>query len=134
MSVAMRRSLRVGPAAGNPLEDLGVVPDVPYRMTRADVLEGNVDLLARAGELLAKMPVHKLVVTTTRPGKETLEVALEVTNVDRVDIFVDARPRASVDMRDATASVTVTGEAKPKRLRVDAFNAGELVATRLVVL
>jgi hypothetical protein len=134
MSVAMRRSLRVGPAAGNPLEDLGVVPDVRHPMTRADVLEGNVDLLARAAELLAHMPVHKLVVTTMRPAKGTLEVALQVANVDRVDIFVDARPRASVDVRDGDASVTVTGVTKPKRLRVDGFSAGELVATRLVVL
>ena len=134
MSVAMRRSLRVGPGAGNPLEDLGVVPDVLYRMSRADVLEGNVDLLARAAELLAKMPVYKLVVTTTRPTRGALQVAVQVANIDRLDVFVDARPRASVDVRDADASITVTGVSKPKHVRVEGFHAGELVATRLVML
>jgi hypothetical protein len=50
--VAMRRCLRVGRYDGRPVEDLGVFPDVSYRMTRDDVLEQNRNLLNRAMNLL----------------------------------------------------------------------------------
>ena len=35
------------------LEDLGVTPEVDYRMTRRDVLEGNRDLIDTAIDQLA---------------------------------------------------------------------------------
>jgi C-terminal processing protease CtpA/Prc len=50
--VALRRSLRVGRQAGRPVEDLGVKPDVRYRITRRDLLSQNADLMERAGFLL----------------------------------------------------------------------------------
>ena len=50
--VAIRRTTRVGDRAGVPVEDLGVEPDEIHLMTRADVLQGNVDLLARAARIL----------------------------------------------------------------------------------
>ena len=34
MRIALRRTLRVGPNAGLPVEDLGVTPDEPYNMSR----------------------------------------------------------------------------------------------------
>jgi hypothetical protein len=49
---AVRRSTRVGPRAGVPLEDLGVVPDQQHRMTRRDILENNADLIEHAAQLL----------------------------------------------------------------------------------
>lgn len=54
MSVAIRRSLRVGENAGRPLEDLGVETDVVHRLTTRDVLENNVDLKRRAAALLRR--------------------------------------------------------------------------------
>jgi C-terminal processing protease CtpA/Prc len=53
--VAVRRTLRVGPNAGIPLEDLGVKPDVIHRMTKKDLLGDNEDLTSKACELLAQM-------------------------------------------------------------------------------
>lgn len=53
--VAIRRTLRVGPNAGIPLEDLGVKPDFIHRMTRDDLLKGNKDLISRACEILSEM-------------------------------------------------------------------------------
>ena len=50
MRVSIRRTLRVGAEGGTPVEDLGVVPDERHFMTRDDIMEGNVDLLNRAGE------------------------------------------------------------------------------------
>jgi C-terminal processing protease CtpA/Prc len=52
LSFALRRSLRVGRYAGRPVEDLGVAPDVRYRMTLDDLTKDNFDLMERAGELL----------------------------------------------------------------------------------
>jgi hypothetical protein len=50
-NIALRRSLRTGASHGIPVEDLGVPADIRYRMTRADVLENNQDLLAFASTL-----------------------------------------------------------------------------------
>jgi Peptidase family S41 len=52
MSVALRRSLRIGERAGTPLEDLGVQPDAFTFLSTDDALHGNVDLKRRAAELL----------------------------------------------------------------------------------
>jgi len=38
--------------AGTPLEDLGVVPDKRYHLTRRDVLGQNEDLITYAASLL----------------------------------------------------------------------------------
>src|ERR1019366_6312180 len=52
--VAVRRTTRVGPRAGMPLEDLGVTPDYVHQMTRNDLLLANVDLINEAGKNLAQ--------------------------------------------------------------------------------
>ena len=52
---------------GRPVEDLGVTPDVRHRMTANDVLQDNADLMERAGQLLAALPIRTLLVTAT-PG------------------------------------------------------------------
>ena len=70
MRVAIRRGLRVGALSGTPVEDLGVAPTVQHAMTKADILSGNVDLLEKAGEILAGLPARRLDVTAafTRVG------------------------------------------------------------------
>jgi C-terminal processing protease CtpA/Prc len=52
LRVAFRRSQRVGPQIGNDVEDFGITPDYFYRMTRNDLLKGNVDLISHAASLL----------------------------------------------------------------------------------
>lgn len=100
MRVSMRRSLRVGRRAGTPVEELGVVPDHRHRMTRDDLLERNVDLLGKAGELLAAQPRFAFA-ATPQPVRET-EVAIEVETqgMTRVDVYVEDRPVLSVDVVD----------------------------------
>lgn len=52
-TVAVRRASRVRTRADDPLEDVGVLPDVkPVPLTRNDVLNGNADLLAAAIDVL----------------------------------------------------------------------------------
>jgi hypothetical protein len=52
MSVALRRSLRIGAQSGRPVEDLGVRPDVRYRMTQGDLLGQNRGLVKRAIQVI----------------------------------------------------------------------------------
>jgi C-terminal processing protease CtpA/Prc len=53
-TVAVRRTLHVAADAGVPVEDLGTKPDILYRMTRADVLGTNSDLIDRACQIIAE--------------------------------------------------------------------------------
>jgi C-terminal processing protease CtpA/Prc len=48
LRVALRRTRRVGPSAGTLVEEFGVTPDLQHVTTRADLLNGDRDLLAVA--------------------------------------------------------------------------------------
>ncbi len=133
MRVSIRRTLRVGEhTAGTPVEDLGVTPDELHRMTRRDVLEGNVDLLDRAGVILAQGQARRLDVFADLDDDGALQVEVEVAGIDRVDAYVDDRPRASVDVADGLTTFTIPGVPDARRLRADGLLAGALVASRTV--
>jgi hypothetical protein len=132
MRVAIRRTLRVGELSGTPVEDLGVRPDVMHKLTRADLLEENVDLLDAAGELLAGMPVRRLSVSASVSGGG-LSVSIDAAGVDRVDLAVDGRPRASEDAGQGPLTVTIPGVSAGE-LRVDGYLGGELVASQRVTV
>jgi hypothetical protein len=134
MRVAIRRSLRVGKQAGTPVEDLGVTPDVRYELTRNDVLSGNADLLEKAGEMLAALPARTLAVTAAPGAGGSLDIQLTLANADRADVYVDGRPRASLDPDGGQPTVSIPGAAGAKSVRVEAFADDELVATRTVEL
>jgi Peptidase family S41 len=131
MRVAIRRTLRVGEQSGTPLEDLGVQPDHVHLMTARDVLEGNVDLMDRAGELLAAMPVRSLDVEVTGDG-DRLRVEIDATNVDWVAVHVDGRPRASVDVIGGPQSVVIDDVAGARKVRVEGFAGGAVVVCSIV--
>lgn len=133
MRVAIRRTLRVGALSGTPVEDLGVSPDVVHRLTRDDLLAGNVDLLDAAGELLAAMPVRRLALDTSIDGG-TLTVRVDADGIDRADLSLDGRPLSSQDIGDDPVSVEIPGAAAGQLLRVDGFFGGELVASRRVTV
>jgi hypothetical protein len=130
MRVAIRRTLRVGDLAGTPVEDLGVQPDERHRMTRKDVLQGNQDLLDRAGELLAAQPIRKLDVDADLGPDGKLQLEFDVASVDRVDVYVDGRPRGSADVAGGHATLTVEGVPQAASLRVEGFSDARLVAAR----
>ena len=50
-TLSVRRAIRSGVSDGIPIEDLGIA-GVPYDLTRADLLDGNVDLVAFCAGLL----------------------------------------------------------------------------------
>ncbi|GAA0275075.1 hypothetical protein GCM10010302_10910 [Streptomyces polychromogenes] len=130
MRVAIRRSLRVGSNSGTPVEDLGITPDIPYRMTRRDLLEGNADLFERAGEVLKGLTPHVLSITDATAAAGALRLKVKAVNVDRLDVYVDQRPRASVDLSNGQADLTVPDAAGAHSARVEGFVGGELVASQ----
>jgi hypothetical protein len=130
MRVSIRRTLRVGELAGTPVEDLGVVPNHRHELTRRDVLEDNIDLLDRAGALLTQAPKRTLRLTSALGGGGTLTLQVTTAGIERLDVYVDGRPRTSTDVTDGTSTVTVTGVAGAGVVRVEGYAAGELVAAR----
>ncbi|UUU44925.1 hypothetical protein [Streptomyces sp. NBC_00162] len=103
-------------------------------MTRRDLLEDNADLLARAGELLRTRTVHIVTITDASHRDDALQLKLKATNVDRVDIYVDQRPRTTVDLANGQVDVTVPGTASAQSVRVDGFFERKLVASRTAQL
>ena len=55
IDVSLRRSTRVGPNEGLPVEGLGVFADFNYQLTRKDVLGKNEDLINFAAHILGTM-------------------------------------------------------------------------------
>jgi hypothetical protein len=143
MIVAMRRSIRVGPRAGSPLEEFGVEPDELHFMTERDILDDNQDLLARAAQIIRQQPSFKLSITpVSRNGARGIVVraASKVPaskasqSISRVDVYVNNRPVRSIDAKKGavpSTHVTLGKEHKKATVEVEARDqAGRLVAFR----
>jgi hypothetical protein len=135
MRVAIRRTLRVGAQAGTELEDLGVVPDERHGMTRADILNKNVDLIEHAGKLLASVPVVQMTTRLETGNGDALKVQVAFQNIDRLDFYLDGHPLRSEALSAATASLAVEVARNGARgLQLQGFRQGKLVAaTRLTL-
>jgi hypothetical protein len=101
--VALRRTTRVGDHAGVPVEDLGVKADDFHSMTRRDVLEGNVDLIAKAAQMPATETVCSL--TGQAPPTQPRKVQVQGQNVSRVDVYSNGRPAATGDLVNGQATL-----------------------------
>lgn len=109
LSFAFRRATRAGPSEGLPIEDVGIA-GTPYAMTRADLLSGNVDLLARCVALLRQQAPSNLSSVVNKPGKK---VTLTASGLDRVDIFLDGHPASSTAVTEgATVVIAFTASNK----------------------
>ena len=144
MIVAMRRSIRVGLRAGSPLEEFGVSPDVQHFMTRRDLLDENVDLLARAARLIRQQPSFQLSVKPVS-GEGASGIVVSATSkvpsskagrrISHLDIYANGRPVLSIDAEDGTVPPTqvAIGRGGNTRTAVEAQawdHAGRLVAVR----
>jgi hypothetical protein len=128
--VAVRRTTRVGPRAGMPLEDLGVVPNRVHPMTWNDLLHGNIDLICEAGKELAQLPVRRISPQVSRTAGK-VQVTVDTANIDRLDVLVDGRPQLSLDVTGGTSDFELAGPAaSAKTLELRGFDAGQLVASR----
>jgi Peptidase family S41 len=129
--VAIRRSMRVGLHSGEPLEDLGVVPDEVYQMTRNDVLNHNGDLIAHACGILAGTPRQRLTATYNKRGGGSLHMTVVTSNVQRVDVLLDGRPVHSLGcdgrfdvLRRCRPSPDCRRDERSKRAGVPGFSRG----------
>ena len=118
------------------LEDLGVTPEVSYRMTREDVTGRNEGLIDVAIDELAKGTVHAIdapVIQRHRERGPTLTVATR--NIDRVETTVNGRSLPSEMVRRGRVVVEldqrVVGNAPPVTVRFLGYVAEELVAERV---
>jgi hypothetical protein len=135
LRVALRRTLRVGERAGQPIEDLGVQPDTPYRLTRRDLLEGNVDLMEAAGQELAKGITRVLTATVAAQSPTAVTLKVTTNRIDSVDLYVDGRPALTRRVGDGEQRVEVPISGAGSRLiRIEGFDHTQLVAARNVTL
>ena len=129
MRVAIRRTLRVGRRAGAPVEDLGVIPDERHDLTRNDLLKGNVDLINRAGKLLAAKPVRQFTATVHDSSPMQANLAFETEGMTRLDVYLGERPIQSVDLQGGRAAIVVPKKNGPQAtLEVRGFDGTQLVA------
>jgi hypothetical protein len=103
-------------------------------MTRRDVLEGNADLLQAAGALLAGRPLRRLELAVSPDGTGGLSLQLTVAGMDRLDVYVDGRPRGSHDVADGPRAISVADVGTAAVVQVQGFAAGELVAARTLAV
>jgi len=133
--VAIRRVIRAGTHRGLPLEDLGVQPDQTHLMTRNDLVNGNADLIAKAGQMLAAAPAVALSAQVGAPVGGKRQVAVTTRGLDRVDVSVDGRPRATADVGNGNTTVEVPNPgAGSHDVAVFGFKSGKLRAATHVAV
>lgn len=130
ITVAIRRTLRVGANIGAPVEDFGVEPKHVHPMTRSDVLNGGADLFARAARLLSEAGSPRRFEVELDESADGVTARLQVQNVDRADFYTDGRPRESVDLADGASSTVIPEAGTPGEVRVEGFAAGRPVGVR----
>ena len=136
MRVAIRRNIRVGRQAGTPLEDLGVRPNYRHYTTRDDLLNRNVDLINAACRLLKRRQreARSLGLTLVQVQSEQYELKAETKRIDRLDVYVDAVPMLSVNVRRNQADIQVPASDRELRLDVKGFYQRRLVAAKRVYI
>jgi hypothetical protein len=130
LTLALQRCLRVGERSGQPLEDLGVTPDVVRPLTKRDLLEDNMDLLEYAAGLLAGGRPRRLVVRAGSAGPDGLDLKVETRALTSLDLYVDGRPAGTVAVQDGAHTVALRQPAVRGVLRVEGFDGADLVASR----
>jgi hypothetical protein len=132
LSVAIRRLLRVGPNAGTPLEDYGVVPDDQHLITHQDITNNESDLMAAAAELLARSDPRRFDVELNEAGDE-LTATFTTLGIDRADMVVDGRPRLTLDLGADPGPAVVPGTGTPQQVEAIGYDNGDIVAARTFI-
>jgi hypothetical protein len=129
MRVAARRSTRLGKRSGVPLEDLGVMRDERYFMTRNDVLNHNEDLIAHAAGILEGKERQTLRLTAVgEPAAQRFQI--DSSNLDRVDLLVEDRPVLSLDVAGGPLVVTLPHPLQAaSTLSAKGYREGQLVVS-----
>jgi C-terminal processing protease CtpA/Prc len=134
--VALRRAIRSGRSAGDLLEDLGVTPDQSYRMTKNDVLNGNVDMIEAAAKLLASGPAAASlrVLSMTSSSYDSWTVVASTRNLNRLDVLAGDRSLMTLNIHDGTINIGVPKAAVQGALQINGYDKGELRAAVRVAM
>ncbi|HEU5471917.1 MAG TPA: S41 family peptidase [Actinophytocola sp.] len=132
--VALRRSLRVGTRFGQPVEDLGVVPDIRYRLTRRDLLERNADLMAKAGEILSAGTPRTLAASVVSATADTLTLAVTTKALSSLDIYAGPRPVLTTPVQDGANQIALPAPPTGSTLRLEGFDGDTLAAAQVLPL
>jgi hypothetical protein len=131
LRIAVRRTLRVGPNAGEVIEDFGIAPDQIHLMTENDIRGKNEDLVATAVEALQRLPCYRLSVTR---DNDTIEV--EAPGADWVQVTRAERPLRTFDL-DSTGRTRLSGQrlgAPGQEVEFAAYADGQPVASTRLIL
>ena len=130
--LAMRRSVRVGPHEGRPLEELGITPDHRHYMTKRDLMHHNDDLVKHAARLLRGKPIYHLSVAPVRGTARALRISAsskvrardQRKEIARVDVSLNGRPYTSLNASKGTLRSQTVKLGKAHRLHwlVQAFD------------
>ena len=136
LRVAIRRGLRVGRRAGMPVEDLGIRPDERHYMTKNDLLNDNVDLINKAGSMLATLqPAKAFQLTTLSVSPTQVNAIADTQGISRLDVYLDDRPMLSIDAQPGQTSFSLTKPAPTwMLLEIRGFQGMELVSRYITVI
>ena len=121
--MSLRRCLRVGERFGQPVEDLGVIPDISYKLTRRDLIEANADLMDKAGELLAQGTPRRLEAAVASQTSSTMTLSVTTEAVTSLDVYVRDRPATTSRVQDGVNQVQLPKPPAGSSLRLDGFAA-----------
>jgi hypothetical protein len=97
-TLAVRRATRTGTSEGVAIEDIGVRGDETYTLTKRDLIHDNSGLLAYCARILKAQPATSMTAAVDADDPSTLTVTTK--GLDRLDVVVDGRPFASLDVDD----------------------------------
>jgi hypothetical protein len=125
MTIALRRSVRVGMHAGAEVEDFGVTPDVLYRMTYKDLLEENGDLIESACSLFSALKVRA---KPTAAGRR-LEITTEeirwadgtMKRINEIDVLVDWRIEHARKRIERAGSILLDHSAEGRPIEIHGY-------------
>ena len=107
---------------GQPVEDLGVVPDTLHELTKRDLLEENADLMAAAGALLAQRQPRLLRFTSTPAGTDKRKLTVTTRSIASIDLYVNGRPVATTATSDGNTQITIPA-ATGQVIRIEGYDA-----------
>lgn len=135
MTVAIRRNVRVGDHSGTTIEDLGIIPNLRYDINRRDLLEENLDMIKKASDILATMPVRQLEVALSDQEGGSLKIELTTLGISRVDLYTNNRPIHSYSVTDGPNKIIIDKpDSEEKLIKIIGVKGSEIVAARKVSL
>jgi len=123
MGLAIRRSSRVGPNAGHPIEDFGVARDITYRLTRNDALHQDKELLRFACQHLGEQRASRLKIVNAEVKPGEIELTVTARNLFRIECLVNGLLQSSfpADAAQPFAVPTAGLMDAPGLIRVNGF-------------